>query len=102
MHMIIQLRRRKQREKSLMALKCRKHTMGSHHGSLTPLPQDWKFPSMTWTQLIHNWLLGNVAYNIPPLVYLDVNHVRHCNGTGNSMRNNMKVMIKHVRKVVGS
>ena len=54
-----QLRRKKQREKSLMALKSRKLTMGSHHGSLTPLPQDWKFPSMTWTQLIHNWLLGN-------------------------------------------
>ena len=73
--------------------------MGSHHGSLTPLPQDWKFPSMTWTQLIHNWLLGNEEYNIPPLVYLDVNHVRHCNnGTGNSMRNNMKSMMSIVEK----
>jgi hypothetical protein len=95
----VQLRRKKQREKSLMALKRRKLTMGSHHGSLTPLPQDWKFPSMTWTQLIHNWLLGNEEYNIPPLVYLDVNHVRHCNnGTGNSMRNNMKAMMSIVEK----
>jgi hypothetical protein len=42
--------------------------MGSHHGSLTPLPQDWKFPSMTWTQLIHNWLLGNEEYNIPHIL----------------------------------
>jgi hypothetical protein len=93
------LRRKKQREKSLMALKRRKLTMGSHLGSLTPLPQDWKFPSMKWTQLIHNWLLGNEEYIIPPIVYLDVNNVHHCNnGTGDSMRNNMKAMMSIVEK----
>ena len=71
--------------------------MGCHHGVLTPLPQDWEFPSMTWTQLIQNWFLGNQEINLPPLIDLNSKIVSHCNkGSGNKMRLNMKAVMRIV------
>ena len=71
--------------------------MGCHHGTLTPLPQDWEFPSMTWTQLIQNWFLGDLESNVPPLMNLNSKIVNHCNGgSGNKMRLNMKATMRIV------
>ena len=51
--------------------------MGSHHGLLTPLPSDWEFSSITWSQLIENWFLGNQRDNLPPIIDLDSKLVKH-------------------------
>ena len=49
-----QLQRKANHQQATDLVKKRKLTMGSHHGILTPLPQYWEFPSMTWCQLIEN------------------------------------------------
>jgi hypothetical protein len=94
-----QLHQKKKHEVAISSVRKRKLTMGCHHGMLTPLPQDWEFPSMTWTQLIFNWFLGNTEENLPPLVNLDSRMVRHCNkGTGNKMRSNMAALMRVVER----
>ena len=71
--------------------------MGSHHGLLTPLPSDWEFPSMTWSQLIENWFLGNQRDNLPLIIDLDSKLVKHCNKrSGNQMRGNMMAFMRVV------
>ena len=52
--MVRQLQRKAKHQQATDLVKKRKLTMGSHHGILTPLPQYWEFPSMTWCQLIEN------------------------------------------------
>eukprot|EP00804_Cyclotella_cryptica_P030556 CCRYP_014841-RA/>CCRYP_014841-RA protein AED:0.29 eAED:0.28 QI:0/0/0/1/1/1/2/0/385 len=92
-----QLRRRRKRERAINSVKKRKLTMGCHHGMLTPLPEDWEFPPMTWTQLIQNWFIGNKTENLPPFVDLNSKIVAHCNrNSGNRMRLNMKAMMRIV------
>ena len=49
-----QLHIERNHQQAMDHVKKRKLTMGSHHGLLTPLPSDWEFPSMTWSQLIEN------------------------------------------------
>ena len=89
-----QLQRKKKHEYAISWVKKRTLTMGCHHGVLPPLPQDWEFPSMTWTQLIQNWFLGNQDINLPPLIDLNSKIVSHCNkGSGNKMRLNMKAVM---------
>lgn len=91
------LHQKRKHEVAISSVKRRRLTMGCHHGMLMPLPQDWEFPSMTWTQLIFNWFLGNTEDNLPPLVNLDSRMVRHCNkGTGNKMRSNMAALMRVV------
>ena len=52
--MVRKLQRKEKHQQATDLVKKRKLTMGSHHGILTPLPQYWEFPSMTWCQLIEN------------------------------------------------
>ena len=59
---------RKRKHKQVMeAIKKRTLFIRSHQGILTPLPVDWEFPFMTWSQLIQNWFLGKVHNNLPPI-----------------------------------
>ena len=92
-----QLHIERNHQQAMDHVKKRKLTMGSHHGLLTPLPSDWEFPSMTWSQLIENWFLGNQRDNLPPIIDLDSKLVKHCNkGSGNRMRGNMVAFMRVV------
>ena len=92
-----QLHIERNHQQAMDHVKKRKLTMGSHHGLLTPLPSDWEFPSMTWSQLIENWFLGNQRDNLPPIIDLDSKLVKHCNkGSGNRMKGNMVAFMRVV------
>jgi hypothetical protein len=62
---------------AISSVRKRKLTRGCRHGMMTPLPQDWEFPSMTWTKLIFNWFLENKEDNLPPLVNPDSRMIHH-------------------------
>ena len=57
--------------------------MGHHHGKLNILPSNYQYLPITCSQLIVNWLLGNVSENVPPLWNLSYKEVKHKN---NGMR----------------
>ena len=57
---------RRARVAAANGLQKRKLKVGFHHGTLNPLPVDWKFSSMTSLQLVHNWFMGDLNRNIPP------------------------------------
>ena len=46
--------RKTKHQQAMDLVKKRKLTIDSHHGILTPLPQYWEIPSITWCQLIEN------------------------------------------------
>ena len=48
------LERKTKHQQAMDLVKNRKLTTDSHHGILTPLPQYWEIPSITWCQLIEN------------------------------------------------
>ena len=48
------LERKTKHQQAMDLVKKRKLTIDSHHGILTPLPQYWEIPSITWCQLIEN------------------------------------------------
>ena len=71
--------------------------VGFHHGTLNPLPVDWKFASMTSLQLVHNWFIGDLRRNIPPLRTLTSKNVAYIKG-GNYTRLKMKCFMSVVEK----
>ena len=92
------LAKKRKHANAMKAVGKRKLKMGSHHGILTPLPEDWEFPAMTWTQLVDNWFLGNERDNLPPIVDMDSKMLKHCNKKcGNRMRNNMKLFMSAIK-----
>ena len=77
------------------SVKKRQLKVGYHHGMLNPLPVDWKFASMTSLQLVHNWFIGNLRQNIPPLRTLKSKNVAYIKG-GNCTRLKMKCFMSVV------
>ena len=76
----------------------RKFTVGYHHGKLNVLLSYYKFPPMTFSQLIVNWLLGIVSENVPFLWTLSskgINNVKN----GKRMWNMMKCFMSEVKRV---
>lgn len=62
-----QIKRKRVRERAEESVNKRIFTVGFHHGAMNPLPPNYIFPSMTLSQLITNWCLGDKGANIPPL-----------------------------------
>ena len=54
MEMPRKLERKTTHHQAMDLVKKRKLTIDSHHGILTPLPQCWEIPNITWCQLIEN------------------------------------------------
>ena len=72
--------------------------VGYYHGELNILSFNYKFPLMTCSQLIVNWLLGSVSENVPPLWNLSSKEVKHIKN-GMRMWNMMKCFVSEVKKV---
>ena len=48
------LERKTKHQQAMDLVKKRKLTVDTHYNILTPLPQYWEIPSITWCQLIEN------------------------------------------------
>ena len=72
--------------------------VGYYHGELNILSFNYKFPLMTCSQLIVNWLLGSVSENVPPLCNLSSKEVKHINN-GMRMWNMMKLFMYEVKRL---
>jgi len=59
----------------------RKWKVGYHNNKLQILPPTWKLPSMTCSQLVVNWLTGDLKANVPPLSRLKAHDVKHLGKT---------------------
>ncbi|KAL7538978.1 hypothetical protein ACHAWF_006258 [Thalassiosira exigua] len=75
------------------SVKKRQLKVGYHHGTLNPLPRDWKFSSTTSLQLVQNWFIGDLKRNIPPLSTLDSKNVEYLK-QGNHTRGKMVCFMK--------
>lgn len=96
-HELQQIKLQKARKSASKVVKKRKLTVGYHHGTLNPLPSNWKFTSMPVLMLIQNWFIGDLNRNIPPLHTLDSKHVQYLlKGKGNKVRTKMKAFMKIV------
>ena len=95
---VLDLRRKIKREVSLEQTKKRKFTVRSHHGKLNVLPFTYQFHPITLSQIIVNWLLGSVSYNISPIWTLSSKKVKHINN-GMRMCNLMKCFMSEVKRV---
>ena len=60
--------------------------------SLSVLPPQFKFPTMTADMLIENWVIGNVSANIPPFCTLDSKMVRHISSGANKLNKMTRFM----------
>ena len=90
-----QLKSSRARAIAASSVKKRQLKVGYHHGTLNPLPVSWKFASMTSLQLVHNWFIGDLKRNIPPLRTLNSKNVAYLKG-GNITRNKMKCFMRVV------
>ena len=69
-----------------------KLTVGYHHGKLTPLSLNWKYPKMNLVQLIQMWLMGCPADGVAALRYLDSSQVGHFDKEGHKLSQMRRVM----------
>jgi hypothetical protein len=92
--------RKRKIDASQSMVRKRMFTVGAVRGKLTSLPPDFKFPTMTCSQLISNWYIGNKNSNIVPYCRLspsDLHHVKHGIQTRQKMARFMNVIEKYGR-----
>ena len=71
------VRKRKNRENGLNAMRKRVLSIGYHNQRLQVLPVHWDFSKMTFLQLCYNWKTMNRNEKVPPLCMLNKGHVSH-------------------------
>ena len=91
-------KRQKEHEISSNYVKKRTYKIGLHHGGLNPLPANFRFPSMTFQQLIVNYLLGNQEGNIPPYSSLSTIFVNHNKSDARNL-GMMKTLMNYVKQI---
>ena len=95
---VLYLRQKRKWEVSLERTNKRTFTVVYHHGKINVLPSNYQFPPMTCSQLIVNFLLGIIFYNVPPLWTLSSKEVNHKQNSM-IMWNMMKCFVSEVKIV---